>query len=73
MRANADTRIKIFYGCLVKLIRHSSGPREILTLLASDYSVTVELTVRGLELDAGTVERLLHAPLTQLVAERERI
>lgn len=54
-----------------KLIRRDHGPRATLTLLTADYSVTIGVTVRGLELDATTVERLLHAPLT-LIAGRDR-
>jgi hypothetical protein len=53
-----------------QLIRRRIANREVLTLLCADYAITIELTVRGLELDATTVERLLHAPLTELTRER---
>ena len=43
--------------------RHRTRHGEAVTLVTPRGSVTVELTVHGLELDATTVERLLHAPL----------
>lgn len=52
------------------LHRHRTPTGEVLVLLTPSYSITVELRVRGLDLDATTVERLLHAPLAVLVRER---
>jgi hypothetical protein len=52
--------------------RARRGSTETLTLHGPSYSITIELTVRGIELDATTLERLLHAPLT-LIASRETI
>lgn len=48
---------------MTRLIRTRTATTERIVLLARDYSVTVEIAVRGLELDATTIERLLHAPL----------
>ena len=53
-----------------KLIRRTDRGAEVLVLLAADYAVTVTIEVRGLELDATTLERLLHAPLALLSRER---
>jgi hypothetical protein len=52
-----------------RLIRRRDNRTETLTLLGADYAVTVTIEVRGLELDASTVEKLLHAPLTLLTRE----
>lgn len=54
---------------MTKLIRKSDGTRETLVLLTGDACVTIEVTIRGLELDASTLEKLLHAPLA-LIAEK---
>jgi hypothetical protein len=50
--------------------RRSNGTTETLVLVAPGYSLTIELTVRGLELDATTLEKLLHAPMSLLANER---
>jgi hypothetical protein len=46
-----------------RLIRRSLPNREILTLLTSEGSVTIEISVRQLELSASELEKMLHAPL----------
>lgn len=51
------------------LHRTRTNSTERITLVGAYFTVTVELLVTGLELDAGTVERMLHAPLG-IVAER---
>ncbi len=55
----------------IQLIRRKSTHGEVLIVLTADYSLTVEITVRG-ELDATTIEKLLHAPAAML-AQRDRL
>jgi hypothetical protein len=50
----------------ITLHRHRTPRGELLTLVAPGYSVTVEVRVRGLELDATTVERALHAAVREV-------
>lgn len=50
--------------------RHRTPRGESITLVGRDYSVTIEVTTRGLELDAATLERVLHAPLALLAARQ---
>lgn len=57
---------------LIRLHRTRRGSTETLVLHGPTYSIRVELTVRGIDLDATTLERLLHAPMT-LLANRETI
>ena len=57
-------------GFVTKLHRVRTAHGERLTFLAPDYSVTIELTIRGLELDQGRIEQMLHAPLGVLVRGR---
>lgn len=57
-----------------KLHRVRTAHGERLVLVARDYSVTIELTIRGLELDQASIEQMLHAPLGVLVGQgRETI
>lgn len=55
------------------LHRFRTDRGESITLVARDYSVTVEVTTRNLELDATTMERLLLAPLSVLAQEAREI
>jgi hypothetical protein len=52
----------------IHLHRTRRDSSEVLIILAPNYSITIELTVRGLELDATTLERVLHAPMSLLAA-----
>jgi hypothetical protein len=54
----------------IQLHRHRTGDREVLVMHGPSYSVRIELTVRGIELDATTLERVLHAPMSLLANER---
>lgn len=47
----------------LQLTRSTTPTGHRLTLHLPGGCVVVELTVRGLELDAATVERMLHAPM----------
>jgi hypothetical protein len=53
----------------IELHRHRTGDREVLVMHGPSYSVRIEVTVRGIELDATTLERLLHAPMSLLANE----
>jgi hypothetical protein len=54
---------------MAKLLRSTHATTERLVLIGPTFTVTVELRVTGLELDAAGVERMLHAPLRE-VADR---
>jgi hypothetical protein len=76
MNGDEDTTAANHYVCFVptKLHRVRTARGERLTLLAPDYTVTIELTIRGLELDQARIEQMLHAPLGVLVGQgRETI
>ena len=55
----------------IKLTRLTTPRGDVLRLTGDDYAVEVTINVQGLELDAATLEKVLHAPLTML-AERIR-
>jgi hypothetical protein len=69
MNGDEDADRASRYVCFMpRLIRTHHAGRERLTLHVNGASVTIELTVRGLEIDATTMERLLHAPMALLAA-----
>lgn len=50
----------------MQIIRTKTATTERLTLLLPSGAITIEVSVRGLELDATTTEWMLHAPLSAL-------
>jgi len=57
-----------------RLCRPARSTTERLVLIGPTFTVTVELRVTGLELDAAGLERMLHAPLNYVISaigERE--
>lgn len=71
MHANADGLARNPYVRLVTphLTRLRNPDR--LVLVTAEYTIVVQVHVTGLEIDAGSVEKMLRAPLT-LLAERIR-
>jgi hypothetical protein len=53
---------------MARLIRARDNRRETLTLIAGDYEIAITIEAIGLDLDATTIEQMLHAPL-RLIAE----
>jgi hypothetical protein len=56
-------------GRVIHLHRTQTHHGDALTLLTPNGSITIELRIRGLEIDASMVERLLHAPLVEIARD----